>query len=148
VRELWAYQLAMSPLPPIPVSSLSKSPPHQTKHHEDGGFDDQDENKEEDESDSDTESASSSAAEEEDLLAALTEDGKSDEEDMRAVGGDQVQDTRWRRKRKLRASDVVVTLVLGLWILRVPVLFVTVERSAVTDEWIHCRIADIRQYDQ
>jgi RNA polymerase I-specific transcription initiation factor RRN7 len=122
VRELWAYQLAISPLPSTPDverSSTSPIPLDPEEKEDDKG-----------EEDAETESSGSSSAVdlEAELLSGLSDGSKGDEEDLQDMDGAGLgkRDVRWRRKRRLRISDVVVTLVLGLWVLRMPILLVDI----------------------
>jgi RNA polymerase I-specific transcription initiation factor RRN7 len=145
VRDLWAYQLAISPLPPVPEpeavtgqadqATTSLIPTEQV---------DEDSRSEDDKADEEavrTRSGSSKSDDEagidSDLLAELSEDSTDKEEHLREItpGAEQRSDTRWRRKRRLRVSDTVVTFVVALWVMRVPVLNVEVERCVKTGDY-------------
>lgn len=131
VRDLWTYQLLVSPLPsfgpppsrpsspaPVPESGPSRLSGELRRHL----------------SDSDTQSDSGSATSKHekedrggDSDSSKEEDevsDKSDEEDeepLREIDVDGPPPAEiYRRKRKLRVSDTLVCLLLGLWILRIP----------------------------
>lgn len=62
----------------------------------------------------------------EDILAELSDlsdDSEMNEVDTRETGSG----PKWKRRRRLRVSDTLVTLILGLWTLRVPILGVDIE---------------------
>jgi RNA polymerase I-specific transcription initiation factor RRN7 len=56
-------------------------------------------------------------------LSDLSDDSDLNEVDARETGGG----PKWRRRRRLRVSDTLVALVLGLWTLRVPIMGVDIE---------------------
>jgi RNA polymerase I-specific transcription initiation factor RRN7 len=61
-----------------------------------------------------------------DLLAELSDvsdDSEMNEVDTRETGSG----PKWKRRRRLRVSDTLVTLILGLWTLRVPIMGVDIE---------------------
>ena len=146
IRELWAYQLAISPLPPVaePVSEDPRKDSPRPAHSEelaDDPIDSKDDEKSEEDSTesnparSDKESESSKEEEPElgvdlEVLAQLSDD--SSDSDMllrdRTLDFSRRSKPRWRRKRRLRISDTVATLVVGLWVMRVPVLNVDIQR--------------------
>jgi len=63
-----------------------------------------------------------------DILNEISE-GSSSDISVNHVGESEILrgDTRWRRKRRLKVSDTVTTLVMALWILRFPVLNIDIE---------------------
>ena len=134
VRELWAYQLAISPLPSPPGSSSSRDtsiiPPDEEKT--DDNVDDK-----HDEIDDDSDSSSDAdemdkedAVLDDDLFAELSERSESDDDDdQREKGNMDGKGPKWKRRRRLRVSDTLVTLIFGLWILRIPVLNIDIQTS-------------------
>jgi RNA polymerase I-specific transcription initiation factor RRN7 len=56
-------------------------------------------------------------------LSDLSDDSEMNEVDTRETGSG----PKWKRRRRLRVSDTLVTLILGLWILRVPIMGVDIE---------------------
>ena len=61
-----------------------------------------------------------------DLLAELSDvsdDSEMNEVDTRETGSG----PKWKRRRRLRVSDTLVTLILGLWTLRVPIMGIDIE---------------------
>ena len=137
-RDLWAYQLAMSLLPPVPDMSLdataiSQSPPVTAVVADDMDHEPHNPNKSDDEGSSKS-SASSQKGDKSDidpeLLAELSECSSDKEEQLYEISPDASprSDPRWRRKRRLRASDTIVTITVALWVMRVPVLNVDIER--------------------
>lgn len=137
VRDLWAYQLAMSPLPRVPEPTAATFNPDDQAVAAmiNGEADDtiQDDGKSDDEalSGSSTSSKADDNADiDPELLAELSEESTDKEEQLREVSPSSPQhdDIRWRRKRKLRVSDTVVTLIVGLWVMRVPIMNVDIEK--------------------
>ncbi|KAK8869704.1 hypothetical protein IAR55_000272 [Kwoniella newhampshirensis] len=140
IRDLWAYQLAMSSLPSPPDSSSASteilSPDAKTMpevlgkasdvgmgHQSDEGssadeegFEDEDGQDEKSDSELDPE-----------VLEKLTESDKEEQNFMENSPNGQRRDTSWKRRRRLRVSDTVSTLVIGLWVLRIPVMYVDME---------------------
>lgn len=126
VRDVWAYQLAISPLPPVPSDeslkdALQIEPPLRPE----------DDDKSDDPGDGAADSDYSSSKGESELdidSEILTElsDGTDGEAGSSFSPVMQRRDTRWRRRRRLRISDTIVTLVLGLWISRIPVMNVDI----------------------
>jgi RNA polymerase I-specific transcription initiation factor RRN7 len=92
--------------------------PEEEKHDDDKG-----------ESSSDSEEGDQTEKEEgvdPDLLAELSDlsdDSEMNEVDTRETGSG----PKWKRRRRLRVSDTLVTLILGLWTLRVPIMGVVIE---------------------
>ena len=132
VRELWAYQLAISPVPSPPGFSASRQNSNdpvaggmvdeKTDDKHDDLDDDSDSSSDEDEKDKEEEIL------DEDLFAELSERSESeDDDDQREKGKSDGRGPRWKRKRRLRVSDTLVTLIMGLWILRVPVVNVDIQ---------------------
>lgn len=63
-----------------------------------------------------------------DLFAEVSERSESeDDTDRRDKGRLDGKGPGWRRKRRLRVSDTLVTLILGLWMVRVPVVNVDIQ---------------------
>jgi RNA polymerase I-specific transcription initiation factor RRN7 len=62
-----------------------------------------------------------------DILAELSD--LSDDSEMNEVENAEISGSgpKWRRRRRLRVSDTLVTLILGLWTLRVPVMGFDIE---------------------
>jgi len=61
-----------------------------------------------------------------DLLAELSDvsdDSEMNEVDTRETGWG----PKWKRRRRLRVSDTLVTLILGLWTSRVPIMGIDIE---------------------
>jgi RNA polymerase I-specific transcription initiation factor RRN7 len=61
-----------------------------------------------------------------DLLAELSDvsdDSEMNEVDTRETGSG----PKWKRRRRLRVSDTLETLILGLWTLRVPIMGIDIE---------------------
>ena len=61
-----------------------------------------------------------------DLLAELSDvsdDSEMNEVDTRETGSG----PKWKRRRRLRVSDTLVTLILGLWTMRVPIMGIDIE---------------------
>ena len=56
-------------------------------------------------------------------LSDLSDDSEMNEVDTRETGSG----PKWKRRRRLRVSDTLVTLILGLWTLRVPIMGVDIE---------------------
>jgi RNA polymerase I-specific transcription initiation factor RRN7 len=56
-------------------------------------------------------------------LSDLSDDSEMNEVDTRETGSG----PQWKRRRRLRVSDTLVTLILGLWTLRVPIMGVDIE---------------------
>lgn len=137
-RDLWTYQLLISRVGPQPSSrSPSPLPLRRQKSSRRSLADDattptpsdgsDTERREHSESDSDEESDEELDA---DLLALDDErDPMSDGEEEEAETDPDVRPPRepWKRTRPLRVSDVLVTLVLALYILRVPFTFARIE---------------------
>ncbi|WOO82107.1 uncharacterized protein LOC62_04G005609 [Vanrija pseudolonga] len=128
VRDLWTYQLLVSPLPslqPPPSRPASPAPvPESGPSRLSGELRRQ-------LSDSDTESDSGSATSKHEKEDGDTDSSKEDEvsdksdeeedEPLREVDVNGPPPAEiYRRKRKLRVSDTLACLLLGLWILRIP----------------------------
>jgi RNA polymerase I-specific transcription initiation factor RRN7 len=79
-----------------------------------------------DSSDSEGDQTEKEEGVDEDILAELSdlsEDSDLNEVDTRDTG----TGPKWKRRRRLRVSDTLVTLILGLWTLRVPIMGVDIE---------------------
>jgi RNA polymerase I-specific transcription initiation factor RRN7 len=64
----------------------------------------------------------------EDILAELSD--LSDVSDAEQRGGSVAaagKGPKWRRRRRLKVSDTLVTLILGLWIMKVPIMNADIE---------------------
>ena len=65
----------------------------------------------------------------------------SSEEDSQNDSSVEMQikgDVRWKRNRRFQAADTIVTLVVALWILRVPFMIVDVEKCVAFSELSYC----------
>ncbi|BEI91709.1 uncharacterized protein CcaverHIS019_0405290 [Cutaneotrichosporon cavernicola] len=151
-RDLWTYQLLISQVTPEPTS---RSPSPQRLHkssrrsladdvttpspsdREDFGAEDESE----DESESGSENESETGSESDDELDAdlrALEDGHepmiSDEEDEDPDPTPATNEAKepWKRSRPLRISDVLSTVVLALYMLRVPFTFQRIEELICT----------------
>ncbi|ODN89154.1 hypothetical protein L198_06473 [Cryptococcus wingfieldii CBS 7118] len=133
VRDLWAYQLSISVLPDIPAPPVaeeetpiqhSKSLP-KLRIDPDPQPDTRDEHSSSDsQSDSDEGESEPDDNIDPELLRDL-EEGDGDGEDVEDGAKEDKNtrgDARWKRKRRLRAADTITTLVLALWMMRVPVM--------------------------
>ncbi|ORY24983.1 hypothetical protein BCR39DRAFT_545473 [Naematelia encephala] len=136
VRDLWAYQLAITPLPPVPSPATSRSTTPLFNAHA-RPVDDTEKTDEKDGDDKSDASASSQSSKgdevdiDPEILAEISE-GSSEDDLQQVDRGDQrtsehIKDAKWRRRRRLRISDTIVTLVLALWVLRIPVMNVDIE---------------------
>ncbi|WWD01218.1 hypothetical protein V866_008159 [Kwoniella sp. B9012] len=152
VRDLWAYQLSLSVLPPLPESSESNQQPDASpaiidKHSQpsqsidvemvdqhrdrdsksdDGSQPDSDTKDEKHDEGSDDERGSDIDPE---ILERLEQsDGEDTERQNDDRSGDENRN-KGKRRRKLRISDTIITLVMGLWILRVPFMAVDIENA-------------------
>ena len=127
VKELWTYQLALAqtPNPPghtIPLdeqSALStgtEGPEEEKTNEDDKG----------DSTDSEGDQTEKEEGVDPDILAELSdlsEDSDLNEVDSRETAGG----PKWKRRRRLRVADTLVTLILGLWTLRVPIMGIDIE---------------------
>ena len=130
VRDLWAYQLAFSTLPERPIS-LDNSAIGGSMHQVNQAPNDDDMDKDGDgESSEDSKSEASSKFDEEDLLARLSEDSMSTGSETPHTDVDEAQDAKWKRRKPLKVIDTLVTIIVGLWILRTPFMNVELERSS------------------
>lgn len=134
VRELWAYQLAISPIPPAPGSSTRPNSPQRDSAGPGEKADDKQDDKNDDtgsESGSDTSREKEDDKLDDDVLEEISERSDiSEDEDGDGTRDDPAGQGRgpvWRRRRPLRASDTLVTLITALWILRVPVLNIDIQ---------------------
>lgn len=133
VKELWAYQLstAQNPNPPgyVPADEdISKTRRTETEGPEEEKTNDDDKG----DSSSDSEDGDQTEKEEgvdADILAELSDLSElSDmDDDDRDTGNLGKSGPKWKRRRRLRVSDTLVTLIIGLLILRVPVINVDIE---------------------
>lgn len=137
VRELWAYQLAISPLasPPGSSSLANASKPGREDEEAKGEAEHEktddkgEEEGDESDSSSDAQTEKGDGELEEDILAELSDrsEGSDDELQAREKEADGARGPPWKRRRRLRASDTLATLVMGCWILRIPVVNVDIQ---------------------
>lgn len=142
VRDLWAYQIAITPAvsPPwLDPSGLGNQAGLESPGRHEGVRENADEvmgdEGSDGESTNDGSDSGSSREERSDpevdpeLLAMLSEGDGCDKEEgpMREVSPGQ-EITHWRRRRRLKVSDTIATLALALWVLRWPVSFIQIER--------------------
>lgn len=62
------------------------------------------------------------------IIERLEELDKEEEVNQSNMDDKEKGDTRFKRKRPLRASDTITTLVVALWIIRVPIMGLDIER--------------------
>lgn len=62
------------------------------------------------------------------IIERLEESDKEEEVNQSNMDDKKKGDTRWKRKRRLRISDTITTLVVALWIIRVPIMGLDIER--------------------
>lgn len=135
VRDLWAYQLALSPLPSPPGAIERTTSAEQDE--EDEGKDATENEKTDDKGDEEDDSDDSSDGQsekgdvdlEDDILAELSDHskGSEDESDQRKEPSGGGKGPPWKRRRRLRVSDTLVTIITALWILRIPIVNVDVQ---------------------
>jgi RNA polymerase I-specific transcription initiation factor RRN7 len=138
VRELWAYQLATAQTssPPFASASNQLNPSAITgasgevpvsEAAPDGKEDDKGDSSDSDEDGFRTEKEEDALDPE--ILAELSDlsDQSEDEGSAEQARQDGERGPKWKRRRQLRATDTLVTLIMGCWILRVPVMNVDVE---------------------
>ena len=131
VKELWAYQIstAQNPNPPgyVPADGdISKSLRTETEGPEEEKTNDDDKG----DSSSDSEEGDQTEKEEgvnADILAELSDLSELSDVDDGDTANVGKSGPKWKRRRRLRVSDTLVTLIIGLWILRVPVINVDIE---------------------
>jgi hypothetical protein len=137
VRDVWAYHLSLSKLPPKPDSNSTTAEDtvgEETKENE------KDDNKSDDEkSDKDDDSKSDSSSEpgiDKELLEEMSERSSSSEgEDDNTGGLDAEGYPKKASKKPLRASDTLLCLIIGLWIIRYPIINADIERLAFGFSW-------------
>lgn len=147
VRDLWTYQLLITPVPTpdeesrpgTPVPEAGPSGPsgafieqqYKAKTRKDGSKS-RPGSRSESGSGSDTETSNhgdsgDKSGEDAGLEAELSEVTDDEEESGQGEASDS-----WKpRKRQLKASDTLVTLITALWVLRVPFTYALIER------WVH-----------
>ncbi|ORX40017.1 hypothetical protein BD324DRAFT_615952 [Kockovaella imperatae] len=133
VKELWAYQLAIAPLPSLPTD-LGNKANGRTGGQEDERILGDDAKSVGSENDSATEGESEldtevdDAALEAEMMAQLSSDS-SFESDVshNTRRGRSTQKHRWKRRRGLQIQDTLVTLGVAFWILRIPLLSADLE---------------------
>lgn len=131
MKELWAYQIstAQNPNPPgyVPADEdISKTRRTETEGPEEEKTNDDDKG----DSSSDSEEGDQTEKEEgvdADILAELSDLSELSDMDDGDTGNVGKSGPKWKRRRRLRVSDTLVTLIIGLWILRVPVINVDIE---------------------
>ena len=138
MRDLWAYQLAIVPLPPRPDPSshpeidnllnIGDDKPD-GKSDEKAGSEDEETDDEDNGPPSPGTTDSDEPQIDPDILAEISNTSVETNTPRTPTSG-QRSDTKWRRKRRLRVSDTIAVLVIALWVLRVPVMNVKIERSA------------------
>ncbi|WVQ71389.1 hypothetical protein IAR50_000923 [Cryptococcus sp. DSM 104548] len=133
VRDLWAYQLSISVLSDIPAPPVAEEETpiqHSQSLPELRIAPDPEPDNRDDHSTSDSQSESDESDSEAnnnidpELLRDL-EEGDGDGEDIEDGAREDRNargDARWKRKRRLRAADTITTLVLALWMIKVPVM--------------------------
>lgn len=62
------------------------------------------------------------------IIERLEELDKEEEVNQSNMDDKEKGDTRFKRKRPLRASDTITTFVVALWIIRVPIMGLDIER--------------------
>ncbi|WVO12723.1 hypothetical protein L204_100331 [Cryptococcus depauperatus] len=150
VRDLWIYQLSVSTLPELfnppdsdqggkesilyshPASIQRAAPLYASNQNSKA-----DNERPEYQNDSDDSCQSDCSRDEsgdgsdqgiDPYLLAQLSSSESKGSDHCGTTDESDEDSRWKKKRLLRASDIVTTLIIGLWILRVPVMGVDIER--------------------
>ena len=128
VRDLWAYQLSLVKLPSKPNTTTADGVVGSKETKEDEVEDNKsDDNKSDQEDDSKSDSSSEPGVDK-DLLEEISERSSSSSDDD--IGGQPSKHdgTRTDRRRPLRIIDTLVCLVVGLWMIRYPVVNVDIER--------------------
>ena len=144
VRELWSYQLLLTPIPKAETEKAEATPPPQTKTVASSQFiynENADKDKEASGSDTDNDGSESDGGKSDrsdrtdrtdktdaELIARLSDD--SDEEDDDAENERRAKEGNApipRKRQKLKVSDTLVCLLLGLWLLRIPFTHVDIE---------------------
>lgn len=148
-RELWSYQLLLTPIPKAETAAAAATPSplkkkvvssqfvynenleENNKDSSGSDVDDEDKGNESDSGKSDrSDRTDKTDRTDADLIAQLSEDSDDDSGD----NGDTGDDGRPvpRRRQKLKVSDTLVCLLTGLWLLRIPFTHVDIE-SYVTN---------------
>lgn len=141
VRDLWTYQLATTNLPNPPTSDDDEQPgPRGTRHgpahgsgtrpQEPHGHEKEDVIGESSDSDDDQEDANDEQEKEDDVDSVLLEELEKGYDDDSETGEHYQGTARgqdWKKKRKLRASNVVVTVIIGLWMMRIPFTYIMIQ---------------------
>lgn len=131
VKEFWTYQLTMAQTPNPPNHPISLDDPSTSRINTEGP--EEEKTNEDDKGDSSSDSEEGDQTEKEEgldpnLLAELSdvsEDSDLNEVDTRDMGSG--TGPKWKRRRRLNVSDTLVTLILGLWTLRVPIMGIDIE---------------------
>jgi len=130
VKDVWTYQLSLAKLPVKPEARIGEDGEVQRDETKDN---EPDENKSDDsKSDREDDSKSDSSSEpgiDKELLEELSERSSSSEDEMDGYK-DNEEEAKPRKKKTLTASDTLVCLIIGLWVIRYPVINVEIERSA------------------
>lgn len=131
VRDLWAYQLAEVQLPPRP----SVRPREITPSEIDGGATKRREGSkqavnEEDEEEPGEEGSGTETDEgvDPEILAALSESSLSSLGGLARRSKSKGKEKPAKRKKRIRIADTLVVLIVGCWVLRIPVLQVEMQR--------------------
>ncbi|RXK35145.1 hypothetical protein M231_07593 [Tremella mesenterica] len=142
VRDLWTYQLSISPMPQPPGEQAYPEQGHAffsqpdptvavTAPELEAVADDELAEDEKDDPDSDSELEDHKSDEpdiDSDILMELSErDSDSDEKQHPATEEANTGGIQRTRHRRIAISDTLITLLVGMWILRIPVLFVDME---------------------
>ena len=128
MRDLWAYQLSLVKLPSKPNTTTADGVVGSKDTKEDEVEDNKsDDNKSDQEDDSKSDSSSEPGVDK-DLLEEISERSSSSSDDD--IGGQpsKFDGTKTDRRRPLRIIDTLVCLVVGLWVIRYPVVNVDIER--------------------
>lgn len=140
VRDLWAYQLLITP----PLSTEGKKakkqaaeaeanpPPDGTQVVSGSETEQQDEESDDDDSEKSHWEETSSSSDKDDSLTddeELLRSTPREENDLPRSRGENtaLSTDAWKRNRPLHASDVLVCLIMGLWFTRTPFTYKDIE---------------------
>jgi len=116
----------MAQTPNPPGHSISLDEPSTTRNHGIEGPEEKDDDKGESSDSEEGDQTEKEDGVDPDLLAELSD--VSDDSDMNEVDTRETgSGPKWKRRRRLRVSDTLVTLILGLWTLRVPIMGIDIE---------------------
>jgi len=116
----------MAQTPNPPGHSISLDEPPTTKNADTEAPEEKDDDKGESSDSDEGDQTEKEEGVDPDLLAELSDlsdDSEMNEVDTRETGSG----PKWKRRRRLRVSDTLVTLILGLWTLRVPIMGIDIE---------------------